>query len=344
MQADMATGASLGPIGDLGLTDIGIPDIRPGDVNSDVLLNTPDMTPESDVPGTSAIEAKVDDEFLVPPAISKKSHLSLAGTLAAWREQGPLDSSPSIVVWDYGAKAEPQALQIPYLKDPVDLRIDGDWLVYVDTIWGDSDVFGFRLSDGEWRLVAGGPGAQRLGDLSGGRVLYTDCTECLLGTAPSDAAEVYEVNLSEGGLPQRLTNNKVNDTAPTYGTLADGSTSSAWVSSYNTLAAQAAGALETFPQDVAWIQDVALVGGALVWRPSPAIINPDSMIPSPMIINPDSMIPSDLFQTDLVSGETSSVSSHIEIDNETPLALSASGTHLAFASGVLGMTGSASRW
>ncbi len=337
MSVGSADEAALNPtLFDVAVPDIGLPDIRPDDIEPDLPLVPPDIGPVDDSSSQQELETKTDATYLVPSSISKKTHLSMADGRAAWVDQETEDSLPTIVVWDFAQEEAPQTLTIPYVKDPTSLILDKGWLFYVDVPWGSQDVFGYRLSDGDWRIIAGGPGAQLLGDAQNGRVLYTDCSACIAGSDTESASEVYEVHADDETKPLRLSNNKVHDASPVFGTMSDGSSAVAWISNYNTLQVLNGDTLSNVTVDAAWVQDLVLVQGRVSWRPSPAIINPDSMIPSPMIINPDSMMPSDLFVTDIVGGTTSPLSSHAEVGPSTPLSLKGSSSLLLFAEGVVG--------
>jgi hypothetical protein len=166
-------------------------------------------------------------------------------------------------------------------------------------------------------------------------VVYSDCSACVAGSESQDASEIFQVNVSEAGPPIRLSNNDTNDAAPVFGTLADGSSAVAWISDYIRLTVTVGDVTSTVAADADFVQSVALVGGRIVWRPSPAIINPDSMMPSPMIINPDSMMPSDVYLTDMTTGTTTALTEHSEVGPGTPILLEGAGAKVAFAEGIL---------
>ena len=281
------------------------------------------------------VASKDDEKYIVPTTLSRKTNLALGKGTVAWVEEVGPEDGKQLVLWRLQEGEEPEVLDAPYLNDPHGLVLDDDWLFYVDNVWGDEDVFGLRLSDGAWRLVAGGPGAQILGDALGGRVLFTDCSACVAGTESEDASEIFQINVSEAGPPIRLSNNDTNDAAPVFGTLADGTSAVAWISDYTRLTVSVGDLTSTVAADADFVQSVALVGGRIAWRPSPAIINPDSMMPSPMIINPDSMMPSDVYLTDMTAGTTTALTEHSEVGPGTPILLEGAGSNVAFAEGIL---------
>jgi hypothetical protein len=329
--ADAEAGFSTKPQG----PDVMLPDIRSDIFLEDSLIPPTDIGPVDDTAVVDSLETKLDPTYLVPPTLSQKAHMAVAVGRAAWVEKVSAGSVPDLVLWNHALDEKPTRLAIPYTLDPSRIHLGDAWVFYVDTIWGDEDIFGFRPSDGAWKLIAGGPGAQVLHSEKNGRILYTDCSGCVPGTESAAASEVYELNAAEGGLPVRLSNNDVHDSSPVFGTTADGEAAIAWVSNYSDLVVRVGENQSTTKTEALLIQDIALISGRIAWRPSPAIINPDSMIPSPMIINPDSMIPSDVNLTDIVSGTTTPLTQHAELGANTPTSLRATDTHVAFAEGIM---------
>jgi hypothetical protein len=316
--------------------DVPALDIRPDGFLEDSLILPTDVGPVDDTETNgNSLETKVDPTYLVPPTVSRKAHLDVTDGLAAWVEIANAGSSPQIVLWNFAQNKAPKVLDIPYVLNPSRVRIGDAWIFYVDSIWGDDDIFGIRLSDGKWQLVAGGPGAQVLHDVRNGRILYTDCSQCVPGSVNATSSEIYELNAADAGLPLRLSNNDVQDTSPIFGTTVGGEAVIAWVSNYSNLVVRIGENQTTYKTEAVLVEDLALIEGRIAWRASPAIINPDSMIPSPMIINPDSMIPSDVNLTDIVTGTTSALTQHVELGASTPTTLKGRSPYIAFAEGIM---------
>ena len=273
--------------------------------------------------GGGGLSSKIDPTFLVPPTVSRKSHLALSESAAAWVEEAGSGGS-QLVFWAIDRGQDPIALDIPNLFEPSQLQLSETWLVYVDTRYGDDDLFAWHLEDGSEQIVAVLQGAQHQPTLDGTTLAWRDCRECVPGD-PDAAAEIYAVELTaesdDADEEQRVTDDEDDDRLPSLGGVgADGAL--AWVAGADTLRVQST----DLALDEAWTVDGTVLGmtladGKLAYRQSPLVINPDSM----MVINPDSMMPSEVFSVDALSGDETVLTEH----SETELALLEEGAQLA---------------
>jgi hypothetical protein len=268
---------------------------------------------------------KADEVFLVPEALVPKRDLALGGELAVWVER-PDGAAPRLVAWDLAAPAGtlPVTLSPPYLVAPRQLATDGVWVAYVDDLWGDADVFAVRVADSAWRTVAAGVGAQERPAISAGVVAWQDCRGCPLGPAKDAAPDLFTRDVAANAGEQRVTDDLLADAAPSFGTLADGSVALAWLvggATLRVLGPPGGGVDAAFPA-AGPSGSVAVTQGLLASRPSPAIINPDSMMPSDVVL------------TEVPSGQTRVASVHAELAPDAPPALAAAAGRVAWLESV----------
>ena len=343
--ADMGSGAAmLGPTwdGGAGAADtVGADWLQGPDATADT-SNAPDQNPGEDTGSTDVGPdvrpdgaGKTDNP--TPPAGPSRSSVTLDGHRAAWVEVSP-SGERALVTWDLDTPEEaPTPYAWPYLVQPQGLALAGGWLVFEDTPYNDADVFALRLADGAVHGVVTLPGPQRspaaLPDTGGGagqellRVAWEDCRSCLAGDDPRP--EIYLRGVTEGATEQRLTADDVADRGPSAGTLADGSPGLVWLSGDADARVWSGGATQTVPLPFTGAAGVALTRGMLASRPSP------------LIINPDSMMPSDVFLTDLATLQTRRLSTHAELTAQAPAAPVAQGGRVAWVEAVAGAPASA---
>ncbi len=319
LSGDVATGSDVWlPAVDAGPQDVG------SGTDAGLDAASTDTTPPADTGRDAA--GKTDSP--APPAGPTRLSLALDGERAAWVEVAP-DGGRTLVVWTLSQPdLPPTPYPWPYLVQPRDLQLTDGWLVFVDEPYNDPDVFALRLSDGAVLPVVTRPGAQEhpalLATPDGTPfVAWQDCRACVAGAPPSPA--VYLRALPHGA-ESPISAPGVGNTLPTGGSLTDGSPALAWVvdgsaarvwSPGDTAGAPPAVDL-TIPLPFSQAAGVALTRGVLASRPSP------------LIINPDSMTPSDVFLTALASGQTRRVSTHAELDATTPPAPVARGGRVAW--------------
>jgi len=263
----------------------------------------------------------------------------LDGHRAAWVE---VDASGgrALVTWDLDTPdAPPVSYTWPYLVQPKALVLAQGWLVFEDTPYNDPDIFALRLADGAVHGVVTRPGPQRHpaalpppGDAPPGaavRVAWEDCRDCLAGDVPRP--EIYLRAVAAGSEEQRLTADEAADRAPCSGTLADGSPGLAWLSGESDAKVwvEGSGLTQTIPLPFPEAAGVALTRGMLASRPSP------------LIINPDSMTPSDVFLTDLTTLQTRRLSTHAELGAQDPAAPVAQAGRVAWVEAIVGASPSA---
>lgn len=282
-----------------------------------------DAGPGPDVHQVAGV--KPDEVFVLPEAVVAKRFLALGGDLAVWVER-PEGQPPRLVAWDLAAPAGtlPVTLSPPYLVAPRQLATDGTWIAYVDEPWGDADVFALRVADGAWRTVAAGVGVQERPAIRGGVVAWQDCRDCPLGPAKDGAPDLFTRDIAANAGEQRVTDDLAADFAPSFGTLADGSVALAWLVGADTLrvlSPPGAGVDAAFPA-AGPSGSVAVTQGFLASRPSPAIINPDSMMPSDVVL------------TQVPSGQTRVASVHAELAPDAPPALAAAAGRVAWLESV----------
>ncbi|TNF23452.1 MAG: hypothetical protein EP329_27550 [Deltaproteobacteria bacterium] len=245
---------------------------------------------------------KADPTFIVPAGVAERREVALSGTEAAWVERDTPGALPRLVSWSFGdADAAPVAHAVANLAHPRELARDGDLLVYVDDRYGDADVFALDLTTGVETAIATRIGAQTRPDVRGRRVVWQDCRRCVSGE-DDHKADVFLLDL-DSGVETNLTDDDTADRRPVFGTLSNGAVAVAWVHAGGVLRASALDGTD----DVAWsVSDVELGGlalteGVFAWRK-----------PSPFIINPDSMRPGDVFLTAASDGATFPATQHAE--------------------------------
>ncbi len=252
------------------------------------------------------------------------------------------DGHRSLAVWTLGQPDTPPiAYTWPYLVQPRALQLADGWLVFVDEPYNDADVFALRLGDGAVLPVVTRPGAQDhpalLATAGGGpAVAWQDCRGCLAGAPPTPAIYIRplpdgaEVRLSgDGALSARPVAGTLADGAPALTWLVDGAAARVWRPGPALAGAPATDL--TVPLPFSDAAGVALTRGVLASRPSP------------LIINPDSMMPSDVFLTDLATGQTRRVSTHAELDAATPAAPLGRGGRVAWLESLPGAGPAAQR-
>lgn len=258
------------------------PDVPTPDVFIDA--GETDGGPELDSAKSLRSAGKSDDGYLVPHGIALRSAVTMTGTRVAWVERDAPGAPPTLVVWDVALASEgaaPKTFAPPLLQNPSQLALGAKHLFYVDDRYGDADVFALVLATGAELAVSTHPGPQEGPTARGNRVAWQDCRFCFGGP---EGREIYQRDMSLGaaGEEERLTDDAVDDRDPAFGTLADGSDALSWVSEDTSLLVRdSEGAIESFPVG-ATVAKQALSQGWLVYRASPAIINPDSMMPTPI--------------------------------------------------------------
>lgn len=259
---------------------------------------------------TSTPPGKADPTYLVPLTVSAKSWLTGSGSVVAWLETDPVDG-PRFAFWNLAEPAEePTHIIVANLANPRELALGPKHLAYTDNRFGDDDVFVLDLATGKESPVGVGAGPQRSPSLTNESVAFESCDKCPQG-APFDDRNIVVVDLVSG---DRTTLGKedVADRRPVFGTLGTGETALAWIEGASRLRVRSLdGSLELDWDVSSAVFATTLEDGVLAWRPSPSVINPDSMMPAG-VINPDSMIPSDLFLTDADDGATVSATFHAE--------------------------------
>lgn len=213
-------------------------------------------------------------DALVPIGVAERAGVVVRGQMAAWIERAAGgDTPPQLVVMPLDSDEGPRPLRIPYLSQPSQLALGDGWLFYVDDRYGDADVFAFELATGRDFPVATLPGAQSAPTASGATVAWQDCRACIGG----GRSEIYRREAPDGA-ELRLTDDDVDDLGPRFGDLGAGVEALVWHRSDGGVRLRSA-ALDT-AYDLEPVLGVALTDGILAYRPSPAVINPDSMIPS----------------------------------------------------------------
>ena len=252
--------------------------------------------------GPSDVRAPMskDPAFIVPPGEAERTSLALSATHAAWVERATPNSPPQLVTWDLAAVGDPTALSVPYLKNPQELVLGDGWLFYTDDRYGDADVFGVDLGNGVEHQIVTRQGSQTRPSAAGSIVVWQDCRDCVLGDPALARPQIYRRSMPDGD--ESLMSDGANaNWRPAFGTLADGKIALAWVVGGTEITVPALSGSWTVPEPIA---GVALAKGMLAWRPSPAVINPDSMMPS------------DVYVTDPSTGETTQLTVHAEIRGE----------------------------
>lgn len=280
----------------LGGVDGIITDTSASDAVSPSDTSRPDTTEET---STAAVPLKEDDTFLVPGGVALRTQVAISGDgRVAWVERPTPGAEPRLVVWSgVGSTRAPDPFAPPHLTAPRELVLVGERLVYVDTRYGDADVFVLDLTTGADAAIVARHGEQAHPASDGVDVVWEDCRGCLTGDDGA-ARELFRRPLA-GGPEVNLTSDATSDRAPVFGTLADGTPALAWIAGAGTLRVSA-GALDVAHPTGEDLLAVSLTKGVLAWRRRP------------LIINPDSMIPSDVFVTRVADGATFPATFHAE--------------------------------
>ncbi|PKN55852.1 MAG: hypothetical protein CVU56_19135 [Deltaproteobacteria bacterium HGW-Deltaproteobacteria-14] len=284
--ADTAQSDDTSTPGDTTATDATASDTRPGE-DTDAAVTT--LT-------------KLDPTFIVPAGIAERREVALSGATAAWVERDTPGATPRLVTWDASAvDLAPSPHPVANLAHPRELALDGDHLVYVDDRYGDPDVFLLDLSTGLETAVSARAGAQTRPTVRGPLVAWQDCRRCVGGDDDHNA-DIYVFDLSTG-VEVNLTDDDTADRRPVFGTLAGGAPAIAWVHAGGVLRASGLDDATDVVWQVAEVElgGLALTEGVFAWRR-----------PSPFIINPDSMHPGDVFLTNAADGATFPASFHAE--------------------------------
>lgn len=255
---------------------------------------------------------KSDDSYLVPFTVAAKAHLAIGPAGAAWIERVPAagGNPASLRLGLLATGPDLQAISstvyfaLPTAVDPRHIAVGEHWIVFSDIPYGDRDVFGIHIASGQKTTVAGQLYDQSRPSIRGGVVAWQDCRDCITGSALDDRPEIYQRSLgtvpADVGAEFRVTDDDIADRGPVWGTLDDGAPALAWVKAETNMRVKADGFDDTF--DVGSVLDgIALTQGVLAFRPSPFILNPDSMMPV------------DVYLLDIATQTQTSVSVHSEL-------------------------------
>lgn len=268
---------------------------------------------------------KDDDTYLVPAGVVQRASLTQSGDRIAWVE-APDVGPKELVVWSF-ASGGPGAIlsyTVPNLVAPTQLALGDKWLFYVDTRYGDPDVFALELATGDEVAVATKPGAQEKPVAQGDVVVWEDCSLCV---EPGAFREVWLRDMAAASAVQLTNTPGQDEREPVLGNLADGSLAAAWIVGDTTLIVDPVGGEDDQVafEATAEVSGITMSGGYLAWRQSP------------LIINPDSMRPSDVFVVEIDTGVTMMPASvHAELAGGLDGRPAADGTRLAWLESIPG--------